>query len=684
VRIKEFFTNKDRLFNLLVFVLVLGLLCLGEYFLSNSLRVETVSYHEQVLDLNQADLRGKTTRSPEGILMQAGSSIVFHDVGEEIINVSLTLERADLKIVNVTVSASDDADKNAFRTYVDGDVYTDEPAYFRIRSFGNVRDLQIRINEGETALLTSVVLNRVPAVRFSFLRVALLFFLILGLWLVWHFRLWKIIYDNRNPLHLAVLSSLLVLFVLAFTLCGAAAGGGQKYPFENTEHLNAYEQLFDALMQGKTEIDVDFDTEILDAMEDPYDYTERKEVYQDHGHSVFNGTWDRAYYNGNFYCYFGIAPVLLFMLPVYFFTGMVPNAGLTTVFVCIIGICSLFGLLLKMIRYFKVKVPLLLLCIGYPVLVLGSLLPMIALCADMYYLAVASGISFFCLTAFLGFSALCSSHALWRRVLFALSGISLAVTLASRPTVVLYAAVLIPPFLAVLFEKGRATAAKLIDAAAFLLPLIVAVIPVLWYNYIRFDSPFEFGATYQLTFSNISYNQITPALLGETFFHYFLQYPQISGLFPYLRPSHLALDTYGTYFYSVSSIGALAFPLTWCGAAQGFTTKKQPVKKATYLLLLLLPFAVAFANLCLGGVNIRYLSDILFPLILLGLLVVLELAGKASERLSDGTSYRIFLLFAGILALTALMAFFLLFANERNGIYLQNPAVFRFFASLFS
>jgi O-antigen ligase len=173
-------------------------------------------------------------------------------------------------------------------------------------------------------------------------------------------------------------------------------------------------------------------------------------------------------------------------------------------------------------------------------------------------------------------------------------------------------------------------------------------------------------------------------LLGETFFHYFLQYPQISGLFPYLRPSHLALDTYGTYFYSVSSIGALAFPLTWCGAAQGFTTKKQPVKKATYLLLLLLPFAVAFANLCLGGVNIRYLSDILFPLILLGLLVVLELAGKASERLSDGTSYRIFLLFAGILALTALMAFFLLFANERNGIYLQNPAIFRFFASLFS
>ena len=378
--IRDFFASPKykTLFTVITFVLVLCLLCLGEYFLSNGLRMETASYETHVLDLNQAALRGKTTRYQEGILIQAGSSIVFYDVGEEIINVSVTLERADLKIINATISISDDADKNAFRTYVDGDVYTDEPAYFRIRSFGNVRDLRIQINEGETALLTSVVLNRVPAVRFSFLRVALLFFLILGLWLVWHFRLWKIVYDNQNSLHLAVLSSLLVLFILVFTLCGAAAGGGQKYPFENTEYLNAYEQLFDALMQGKTEIDVDFDTSILESMEDPYDYTERNEVYQDHGHSVFNGTWDRAYYNGSFYCYFGITPVLLFMFPVYFLTGMVPNAGLTTVFVCLIGISSLFGLLLKMIRYFKLKAPLLLLCIGYPVLVLGSLLPMIA------------------------------------------------------------------------------------------------------------------------------------------------------------------------------------------------------------------------------------------------------------------------------------------------------------------
>ena len=51
---------------------------------------------------------------------------------------------------------------------------------------------------------------------------------------------------------------------------------------------------------------------------------------------------------------------------------------------------------------------------------------------------------------------------------------------------------------------------------------------------------------------------------------------------------------------------------------------------------------------------------------------------------SDSSSYRILLLTFAVLALTALVAFFLLFANERNNIYLQSPALFRFFANLFS
>jgi hypothetical protein len=56
----------------------------------------------------------------------------------------------------------------------------------------------------------------------------------------------------------------------------------------------------------------------LATLSNPYDYWERKSA----GVSYL---WDTAYYDGHYYCYFGPAPVLLVMFPVYWLTGMVPT-----------------------------------------------------------------------------------------------------------------------------------------------------------------------------------------------------------------------------------------------------------------------------------------------------------------------------------------------------------------------
>ena len=93
---------------------------------------------------------------------------------------------------------------------------------------------------------------------------------------------------------------------------------------------------------------------------------------------------------------------------------------------------------------------------------------------------------------------------------------------------------------------------------------------------------------------------------------------------------------------------------------------------------------VAFVNACLGGVNIRYLTDIMFPLMLLGLLVMVELMGQANCYFNEKTSYRIFCICTAVLAITFLLSFALLFANERDNIYLYSPWVFRAVASMFS
>lgn len=673
-----------RFYHLILFLLAFSLLCGAEFLFSNRLRFETAGYTYAELDLSEATLRDGAKIGKDGLIVKDGATVLYPNAGEEVINVAVSLQSEKLQAIKMTVSTTDDANKESYRTYVDGYAYTDQTNYFRLRSSGKVRYLRLQFHGGEDVCVSAISLNETPPVQFNFLRVALIFLVIIAFWAIFKLRLWTRIYDRKNYKHKFALYVILLLCIAAFCFGGLGTAGLYRLPLKEDVTLNAYEQLFFALQKGQVELEIDHDKELYQSLENPYDYTERKEALEAQGLSVFGDTWDRAYYNGEFYCYFGIAPVILFFFPIYFLTGFMPNTPLVVLLVSIIGALALFGALTKILEYFRVRIPLIILCIGYPVLLMGSLLPMIAVSADMYYLAVASGIAFIMLSIYFGFSALCCKTIWMRRSLFALCGVSLAITLASRPTVILYAAVLIPPYIGVLCEKGRSIIQKLLDALSFLIPLLICIVPVLWYNYIRFDSLFEFGATYQLTFSDISYNRLSFAMLGETLMHYFLQPPQLSGLFPYLRPSYLGLNTYGTYFYSVSSVGAFSFVLTGFGFAQGFVTKKQPIKKAVYLLLLLLPFAVAFVNTCLGGVNIRYLADILFPLIFLGLLVMIELMGKANETFAERTSLRVFCLFAAVLFLTLCLSLALVFANERDNIYLYNPFVFRAVASMFS
>lgn len=685
IRFRRFWRRfrRTRLCTVLAMLLLLALLCGGEYAFSNRLRSSVNGYTETVLPLETATLLGNAERTDGGILLREGGYVLFHDVGREIADVAITASSDRLQILEVTVATTDDGDKNNYRTYVSGRVYTDETAYYGLRSFGDVRTLRLQCTSGGEALLTDVTLNRRPPVSFSLLRVSLVFGGVVFLWAVWRLRLWKTVYTPRNWNHqLSLAASFTVCMLTLFLLCGGGAKP-KKLPYEEASP-NAYEQLFASLLEGRVDLDVPFDSSLLDELENPYDYTERSDALEQQGISRFGPFWDRAYYEGKFYCYFGIAPVLVCFFPVYLLTGMVPNASFAMLMLLLLGTAALFGAVLEMLRYFRLRVPLLLLCLGFPALFFGALFPMIAACADMYYLAVAGGLVFLSATLYFGFAALNSRGRIKRRVWFALSAVSLVLTVASRPTAALYAVLLLPPFLAVLAEEGRRIAEKLTDAVSFVLPLLLGLLPVLWYNAVRFDSPFEFGATYQLTFSDISYNRLSFSLLGETLAHYFLQMPQLSGLFPYLRPSALALNTYGVPFYSTGSLGALCFPLAPVGLAQSFVTRKQPVKKAFYLLSLLTPFAVAFCDLCLGGVNIRYLADILLPLLLVSLLVLLELAGQVNGRFDDGTSFRFFCGALALLLLNFLVSFALLYANERNWIYHGSPEIFRFVEALFS
>lgn len=259
---------------------------------------------------------------------------------------------------------------------------------------------------------------------------------------------------------------------------------------EIPDHRNQYELMADAILDGQLSFEYDVD-EKLPALENPYDPAAREEADVD-----FH--WDHAFYNGKYYMYFGVVPVFLVFIPFKVLTGMpLTTYHATQLFVglFIAGIFALFRSLSK--KYFKdMTIAEYLLCcvafsvfgvwytIGFPALYCTAISA--ALCMEIWSLY------FFFRAAYetendkatVGFS-----------VLGALFG---ALAFGCRPPIAL-ANILVLPLAAPICRKLKKNWRMVFKIAAIILPYIVIGVLLMIYNYVRFDDPFEFGQSYQLT-----------------------------------------------------------------------------------------------------------------------------------------------------------------------------------------
>ena len=302
---------------------------------------------------------------------------------------------------------------------------------------------------------------------------------------------------------------------------------------EIPEHRNQYELMTEAILDGR--IDFDYgDEDELAQLENPYDPEARAEAGV-HYH------WDHAYYNGHYYMYFGIVPVFLVFLPYRVITG----ASLTTyhatqIFVAftIAGIFVLFRLLAKL--FFK-KLPFsiyLALSVAFSVMSVWYSTSAPAL----YCTAITSALELETWSLYFFIRAVWSETRENRQILFAGIGAVLgALAFGCRPPIAL-ANLLVIPMLAVFLKQRKCTAklfVKLFFAAS---PYLVVAAGLMWYNYIRFDDPFEFGQAYQLTVADQSNYQISLDLttirrIFSNAYNYFFEVGYVQGSFPYLNPS---------------------------------------------------------------------------------------------------------------------------------------------------
>ena len=170
------------------------------------------------------------------------------------------------------------------------------------------------------------------------------------------------------------------------------------YPLRaRPEYYHFYIQEADAWLKGQAEIDVKPDPRLL-AMDNPYDRKAREALGIPY-------LFDRALYDGNYYSYFGTAPLLLYF-PYYFVFGKFPSLLFIAAVFALLSLPGLYFALRGLLRYYGIRLECLVFVNLYLGLLSGSLIPYMLRCADPYFLPVQAAAFGLCWLLGASFSAL--------------------------------------------------------------------------------------------------------------------------------------------------------------------------------------------------------------------------------------------------------------------------------------
>ena len=292
-------------------------------------------------------------------------------------------------------------------------------------------------------------------------------------------------FDRNKKIMTFTVMALLVL------LCTIPMGIVPGWNGTEDNGRDEYELTAEAFLNGHLYIDNNDVDPLLLTMENPYDPQARLDLGVDY-------RWDTAYYNGHYYMYFGVVPVSLLFLPFRIITGTaLTTYHATQIFVAffICGVFANFYLLSK--RFFKQ--------ISYAIyLLLAVAVSAMSVwysvdCPAMYCTAITGALCMEIWSLFFFMRAVWVEQDEKKQILLAFFGSLFgALAFGCRPPVALANLFVIP--LLVEYLRGKKFNFKLLKQLVFAaLPYVIVAVLLMWYNYARFENPFEFGQAYQLT-----------------------------------------------------------------------------------------------------------------------------------------------------------------------------------------
>ena len=573
------------------------------------------------------------------------------------------------EITHISLYARDEANEDY---YILGDrqILKEVPSteYMNLHLSGKMHSLVVIFiaSEGETVQVEHMTLNpRIP-MRFSLLRLLLSFLTTLWIGMATD-PIGKSYREKR------VLAAVILLQIGLFVGAVLLNPVYREVPWEH--HLQ-YHKLAVALSEGHPYLD-DAPPGSLLTMENPYDFQARGRILEEAGEECL---WDVAYYQGAYYVYFGVVPVMLFYLPWYLLTG---TAFPTWIGILIVGIALIGGVfwlsaLLRQ-KYFP-RTPFVTWIFTTLLMINGCGALTILRRPDFYSLPILLGVTL----SVYGISFWLTSVkekeiTAWQLVAGCLC---MALVAGCRPQLLVGSLLIFPIYWKAVFEK-RQLFSKNSVGRTLLAALAYAVVAALLmiYNYKRFGSPFDFGANYNLTTNDMTKRGIELGRIPLALFNYLFQLPNLSAIFPYIRQTAQNTVYLGKTISEGTYGGFFAVNLIPLAGLCVLRHRKWFGEKGRFLYIaagmsLILGIVITIIDAEAAGILLRYYSDFGW-LFYLGGMICFYAAWQYNADSPDRV--RLLQIFQNI-SFAVGMAFYLLLLFTDNSYSLVEEAPVRFYS----
>lgn len=317
------------------------------------------------------------------------------------------------------------------------------------------------------------------------------------------------------------------------------------YAFYPAPHLlvgaepqSLYQYLTEGFLSGHLHLSVLPSAELLN-LQNPYDPLQNN-LLRLH---------DASLYQGKYYVYFGLLPVLALYLPIKWLTGFYPSDALAVFLFLSLAFVVNFSLLIKIKHQYFPKAS------QSQLLIMGALMglaiggPCLLSVPRVYEVAIASAFCLMSIALFFFYKVL--NPPCRRRDVFFL-GLCLSLTVAGRPHFALVCLWMFP-VLFLYFMLYTPRKCRLVLILMLLIPVASVAFVLGLYNTLRFGSFLDFGHFWQLSCNDIQALHLEwwdvskiPRNLSYGFYYYFLQPFTINSRFPYfglqLHDCHYRVD----------------------------------------------------------------------------------------------------------------------------------------------